>query len=135
MAHRELLQKKLNKITKELFKKAIMLCYNGGITTVAPLGFSGDTILLFGTVQDGRRSVVSIRNYCNDAEQLSTDAYGHFLFYGRFHISLGVDFVTEQYWNIFNLVKHKIETCIEPRPKFANLDIPPRTITTYPFIS
>jgi hypothetical protein len=114
----------LNKVTKKSFKEAIYFAYKGGITTVAPLGFSGDTIILYAKEGKGRVSQVSIRNYCCDAELLITDINGDFLFYGRFHLSIGLDFMVNQYWQIFKSVKHLIETEVKKRPDFANLEIP-----------
>lgn len=105
----QLKQSSLNKITKKLFKEALFLCYKDGITSVAPLGFSGDTILLHQLDQSGSRpSQVSIRNYCNNAELLITDSNGGFLFHGRFDINLGINFVVNQYWAIFKMMKPHI---------------------------
>lgn len=123
----------LNKVTKKLFKEAIYLAYKGGITSVAPLGFSGDTILLYAKNGESRKSQISIRNYGNDAELLITDNDGSFIFYGRFHISNGIGFVLDQYWNIFKSVRDKIETKIKERPDFANLEITNKAIPTIGF--
>lgn len=111
--NKQILKTSLDQITKETFKEAVFLCYKDGITSKAPLGWSGDSIVLFGTEEDGRKSLVSIRNYCGNAELLITDMDGYFLFYGRFSIDLGIEFVVDQYWQIFNLVKDKIETIVE----------------------
>lgn len=119
--NKELHKKNISEITEELFKEAIFLCYKGGITSRAPLGFSGDDILLLGKAEGGRKGLVSIRNYCGDAEMLITDMDGKFLFYGRYDIDLGVDFVVSQYWQMFNLIKDKINTVVEQKSKFKNL--------------
>lgn len=104
----------LQQITKKLFKEALFLCYKNGVTSIAPLGFSGDTVILHGSKNaiTSRVSQVSIRNYCNDAELLITDAKGNFLFYGRFDINLGVEFVINQYWAIFKKVKGQINSIL-----------------------
>lgn len=117
-------KKRLSEIKFDTFREAIYLCYKKGMTSSAPLGWSGDSILIFGSAgNEGRKSVVSVRNYCGDAELLITDTKGHFLFYGRFNVNLGLDFVVEQYWTIFNLVKHNIETEIKNISKFHNVQI------------
>lgn len=108
----ELLQSSVSKITKELIQQAVFLAYRDGITSKAPLGSAGDSVLLLGSASP-RSSYISIRNYCGDAELLITDTEGHFLFYGRFRIDLGLDFVVDQYWSIFKKVKSKITTNVE----------------------
>jgi hypothetical protein len=122
MYNNELHKTNLNDITKKTFREAIFLCYEGGITSIAPLAFSGDDILLFGSTQP-RKSVVSIRNYCGDAELLITDTEGKFLFYGRYCIDLGIENILNQYWKIFNLVKERIETKVIKTSDFENIKI------------
>lgn len=123
MYNKELLKEKLENITKQTFKDAIYLCYKDGITSIAPLGFSGDTIMLYGCECNGRSSVVSIRNYCGNAELLITDKKGSFLFYGRYDISIGIEFVLEQYWKIFLMMYDMIETNLENISEFKNVKI------------
>ena len=118
-----LIKNSLDKITRPLFKKAIFECYRKGITSTAPLGWSGDNILLYGNEEGHRVSVISIRNYCGSAELLITDKKGHFLFYGRYDVNLGLEFIAEQYYQIFRLVKHKIEAEIEQVSAFNNTPI------------
>lgn len=107
----------LDAVTPDLFREAILLAYSGGITSIAPLGRSGDTIILYDAPKgkkypDGnivtRPSQISVRNYCGDAELLITDEMGNFLFYGRYHINLGFDFVVDEYYRIFEKVKDRI---------------------------
>lgn len=95
--NKTLLKKDIDEITIQTFRDAVFLCYKVGITSIAPLGCSGDTILLHGDEENGRESVVSIRNYSGDAELLITDKQGKFLFYGIFSIDLNIDFVVNQY--------------------------------------
>jgi hypothetical protein len=121
--NRDLLKQGLSEIKKENFKQAIYYCYKDGITTLAPLGFSGDNILLFGEEQGGRKSVVSIRNYSGNAELLITDKKGNFLFYGRYDVNIGVDFIADQYWKIFLMVYDFIESEIEKVSEFANVKL------------
>jgi len=103
--NKELLQTDLESVTKDLMKQAFFLAMRDGVTSVAPLGFSGDTVMLYGTEQGGRKSSVSFRMYCDDVEMLITDIKGSFLFYGRYRKEIGVDTVLNEYWNMFNLVK------------------------------
>jgi len=125
MDNYSMIKENLYEITKETFKEAIFLAYKGGITSLAPLGFSGDTIILHGTKNEktSRVSQVSIRNYSGDAELLITDREGHFLFYGRFRVDLGLDFLVEQYWTIFNSVKMSILKVIERTSEFKDIEI------------
>lgn len=56
----------LNQITKELFKKAILLTLEIGTTRKAPLGSSGDTIILYDKIAEwdvSRASQISVRKY------------------------------------------------------------------------
>lgn len=117
----------LNEVTKDLFEKGIKLAMGMGITQVAPLGFSGDDVILFGTSGvevegEGwkRRSLIQIRNYCSTPELLITDKEGRFLFYGRFDVN-DYDFILDQFWNIFVLLKEKIESH-EEKLKKENID-------------
>lgn len=111
----------LKDIKRKHFKEAIFLAYKGGITSVAPLGFCGDTIMIHG---NDRKQQVSIRNYGNDAELLITNNKGHFLFYGRYHVNLGVEKISTLYFNIFKTVRQLMDTDELKRPDFANLSIP-----------
>lgn len=126
MENKEIEKEDISEITKETFKEAIYLAYRDGITSKAPLGFSGDTIIIHGDKNEttSRVSQVSVRNYCGDAELLITDQVGNFLFYGRFRIDLGVEYVVEQYWNIFNLVKDSIKDIVIRKSSFKNIQIP-----------
>lgn len=121
-----MVKQSLSEITKDAFKESIFLAYKGGVTSLAPLGFSGDTIIIHGTKTEkvSRVSQVSVRNYSGDAELLITDKVGHFLFHGRFRVDLGLDFVAEQYWQIFNKVKGDILNVVERTSEFKDIEIP-----------
>lgn len=114
-----IVKKSLDEITVDSFKEAIFESYKGGITFVAPLGFSGDTIMLHGK---DRVSQVSIRNYSGDAELLITDTLGNFIFYGRFHVSMGVEFLAAEYFRIFTKVKKQIDKELPFRPDFTKVE-------------
>lgn len=71
---------------------------------------SGDDIVLsgfHGTIDDKWRriSLVSLRKYGYDVELLITSKDGRFLFYGQFDNRLGLDTISEKYFEIYNLVK------------------------------
>lgn len=121
---------KISEINQDLFRESILKCYEDGITAIAPLGRCGETVVLFGSEGNGRCSLVSVRNYCGDPELLITDKKGRFLFYGRFHISMGLDFVAARYYQIFCMVEEFIEDEIPDRPSIANMSINERASDT-----
>lgn len=125
MAYTELKQDDICLITKQTFEKAIFLAYRDGITSLAPLGYSGESVILFGSQANGRQSLISIRNHSGNPELLITDTHGAFLFYGKYDINLGVDFISEQYWQIFNLMKDKVEKKLMKTSSFADIDFSP----------
>jgi len=105
-------KKKLELITKDDFYQAFREAYNGGLKNHAPLGSSGDTIILHDLKDDpdyegnaSRPAQVSLRRYNGDVELLITDIKGNFLFYGRYRISIDPMFIAEKYWEIFLDVK------------------------------
>ena len=89
-----------------------------GISSVAPLGFSGDTYYMFGKMIDAKESEdgkwhrvsqVTFRNYCGTLEMLITSKNGHFLIYNKLDC-LSYDEIIDEYYREFCLVKHLIET-------------------------
>lgn len=97
----------LNKITLQIMKKAIELTLHIGTTHKALLGSSGDTIILYQGFSEGdvsRPSQVSVRKYNDDVELLITNGSGEFLFYGKYAVDLGVDFITREYLRIFKKI-------------------------------
>lgn len=109
MAHNtEYLQTDIEAINTELFKRAILLAFEK-ITSHAPMGFSGDTVLLFG--QTGpRRSYIGIRNHSGTAELLITDTKGTFLTLVKLDTNLGVDHVAAIFYAMFLIVQPYILT-------------------------
>lgn len=129
--NKELHKENLEELTLDLFKQAFFLALRDGVTSVAPLGFSGDIILLYGINEfpgKGRVSQVSFRMYCEDVEMLITDIEGHFLFYGRLRKELGVEYVLNVYWNVFLGVKDSITTEVKRSEK--DLKISPNVTYT-----
>lgn len=122
-------RKRLKDITKTTFKQAIYLAYKDGITSRAPLGYRGDTIIIYQSPQpfsSMRSAEVSINNHNGDAKLLITDLNGSFIFYGGFDSDLGLEFVASQYWIIFNYVKDKIETVMPSVSRFTDMKIDKR---------
>ena len=108
--NKELIQTDLNNINLKLVKEAIALCFRDGITDKAPMGCAGDSVVLFGKESPTRVCLVSVRNHNHSPQLLITDKNGRFVFYGTFHIGLGVDFIAKQFMSIFKLVKFDIES-------------------------
>ena len=111
-----LVKEDINDITLEDFKSAMAICINKGVNHIAPLGCSGDTYYLHGKFipssesKDGywkRQSVVTVRNYCGSPELLISDKAGHTLYYGKYY-HMEFDEMANEYYRVFNLLKHKI---------------------------
>ena len=116
----------LDEITLDTIKEGIFEAYKGGITSVAPLGRSGDTIILYEGQREGdggRVSQVSLRNYCGDVELLITSKNGSFLFYGRYDCRMGLQFVAKEYFRMFRKVKSKILKDTGKRLNFQNVEV------------
>jgi hypothetical protein len=102
----------LDKITKKNFRAGIIHCIKGGLTSHAMLGSSGETYIMNGSKSSdvSRISQVSLRLYNKDVELLLTDTKGDFLFCGRYHLSHGIDFLTNEYYRIFKANLEWIKT-------------------------
>lgn len=131
--NKSMIKSSLDEITLETFREAIFLCYKDGITSVAPLGFSGDTVLVYAKDGVPRQSQISIRNYSNDAELLITDLKGGFVFYGRLSVSLGLEFIAFEYFRIFRKVKDRIPAILPARPDFSKCEIGDNAVPTIGF--
>lgn len=102
----------IDELTEDDFKVAIHVAYSGGITNIAPLGYSGDTLVLSvnGNIEGtSRPSKVSFRNFNGSVEALITSKDGAFLYHGRYDYRLGLEFSASEYWKAFNNVKHLID--------------------------
>lgn len=137
MYNTELKKISLKDVTKDTFRDAIFCAYRDGITSVAPLGYSGDDFVLFGKFnyhsKPSRVSLVTVRNHSGNAELLITDKMGKFLFYGKFSIDLGVEFVANQFYKIFLTVKDQILQTLESVSDFKNIKYSPTCTTTEGF--
>ncbi len=107
------MSKNIDEITIKDFQDAIELALSGGHNSIAPLGMSGDTILIHGTNKPKKYQQVSIRLYGGDPELLITNNDGEFLFYGQLDIRLGKRVVAKQWFKIFQLVKDQICTSFD----------------------
>lgn len=103
----------LSDITIKTFELGISAAFACGVTNRVPLGYSGDDILLFGSNQPRRKSVVSVRNHSGMAELLITDIGGHFLVLCKYNEALGYQVIAMQFMEAFELVKNFIESEIK----------------------
>lgn len=104
MAKNETL-KKTNKFDISIsdFEKAISLALRIGITSNAPLGCSGDDIIIYnesGTVS--RCNQISVRQHNNMMELLITSKEGSFLFYGKYSNSFNITYIACKFYEIYN---------------------------------
>lgn len=98
----------ISDISIKTFEEAVEACFSCGIKNYALLGYSGDDILLFGSVNGGRHSVVSVRNHSGMCELLITDVEGHFLYLGKYSPVLTHPVIAFQFMEAFDLVKNFI---------------------------
>lgn len=105
----ELWKKSLVSITKNAFKKAIVLAFKDGIESKALLGYSGKTIVLFGYHEHGRVNLITVRNHSGIAQLLITNSKGKFLFLGGFSEDLDYDMIAQKFYEIFKSVKKQIK--------------------------
>lgn len=103
--------KKFNlcEIKQQHFREAMFLAYACGVTSKAPMGYSGDEIVLFGLSRPSRVSLVSVRNHSGSPQLLITDRVGNFIFLGSFHLNMGIDYISRQFWLTFKMVYPEIE--------------------------
>jgi hypothetical protein len=118
--------KKLEEITLEDFQQFVKQSAEGKHTSVAPLGMAGDNLYLHKI--ENRVQEVSIRLYCGIPELLITNNSKGFLFYGRFDVRLGLDFLALQYFNIFELLKSQIPLDSSEPIKLNVIDSPHHTV-------
>lgn len=113
----------IDTLDESVFFNAIKDAIDGGVTSAAPLGYSGQDFLLHGKSFRGRESVVSIRMHSGTIELLVTDIRGRFLVYNRLNIDLPIGYIAKEHYRSFNLVKHIIKTKLKKTATSINLDI------------
>lgn len=97
---------KQNQVTTLELKSAIEKTVGTGFTSKAPLGSSGQTVLLYGA--KGRRSSISIRLHSSGVELLITNSCGDFLFYGKYHEKLGSDFISKRFKEVIDGIGYEL---------------------------
>lgn len=87
----------------EQFREAVEQVIASGLTSHAPLGSSGRDIKLQGERDPyiSRISEVSIRLHNSQVELLCTNCRGSFLYYGKWHKNLGVNFITKEHFRVY----------------------------------
>ncbi len=99
-------QEALNSISIKSFVDAIRSVDQGGLTSHAPLGASGDTVVIYScfdekTSRVSRDRQLSVRLYNHSFQMLLTDENGSFIFHGAFDKKLGVNYAAEKFFEIF----------------------------------
>jgi hypothetical protein len=121
-------KKDLENITKDDFQKLVKITLGDEVTTIAPLGYSGDTYILCENEDKpispydpkghvGRSSEVSFCNWSGHAEILITDLYGSFICHCQHAARLPIEFIVDSFWLQFNAVKHLIKESLPPLDK------------------
>jgi hypothetical protein len=103
----------IKEITLDTFKEAVYKAVTAHITSIAPLGYSSPTYLLYGNEGNERRCGVSVRNHSGVVSMLITDPKGSFIFHGGLNKSLPIDLIAKSLYADFKKVK-----------KFINRDLP-----------
>lgn len=97
----------IKQINRFILVKAIEQVQEVGLTSHAPLGSSGKTLIIFDrkkSKNDGRVSQISVRLYNHSTELLITNRHGSFLFYGKFDNDLGIQFIAQQFFLIIDSI-------------------------------
>ena len=98
----------LDEITYQTFKEAVTKLLTAPITSRAPLGYSSDTILLFGDDGNERRNGVSVRNHSGNISMLICNRDGRFIFHGGFSIHLPSLFTARELYKTFRKVRQHL---------------------------
>ncbi|RYF13888.1 MAG: hypothetical protein EOO42_18320 [Flavobacteriales bacterium] len=106
---KEMMVKSLDAITYKTFKEAVTKIVAAPITSRAPLGYSSDTTLLYGTGGEERRNGVSVRNHSGNLSMLICDRDGRFIFHGGFSIKLPAIFIARELFKTFKKVRKHLE--------------------------
>ena len=108
----------IKEITLETFKEAVYKAVTAHITSVAPLGYSSPTYLLYGNDGDERKCGVSVRNHSGVVSMLICDTQGHFIFHGGLNKALPINLIAKSLYADFKKVRKFIEL---PLPKNTDL--------------
>lgn len=107
----------VNEITKEDFREALETVLNGKVTTIAPLGFSGDQFYLYDNPtmkEDGIRKIswsgcVTIRTWSDMPELLIGNKAGRWLCHLKIDRIMGFDYILNEFHRQFENTKHLID--------------------------
>lgn len=99
----------LDEITLETFKEAVYKAVTSQITSIAPLGYSSPTFLIYGNEGNERRCGVSIRNHSGVVGMLITDPKGSFIYHGGINKALPIDLIAKRLYTNFRQVKKYIK--------------------------
>ncbi|NMB70171.1 hypothetical protein GYA27_03155 [candidate division WWE3 bacterium] len=124
----------LDEITKEYMGGVLTAAMNCGISSVAPLGFSGDDFYMYGKFinkdesESGswkRESVVSLRNYCNSPQLLITDKDGMFLVYSTYDglpFNDLLDMIYDDFIRVKKLINKKASATFKKQDKTDDVE-------------
>lgn len=102
--------KKLENITEQDFINCVNKVRNDNITNVAPLGFSGDDLILYENEEKplnkrgklvSRSSQLSFRKYCDECELLITDMVGNFLTHSKLNFVFSDEYIGKKFYELF----------------------------------
>jgi len=115
---------KNNQVTALELKKAIEKTVGNGYVNKAPLGSSGQTVLVYGEKE--RRSSISVRLHSSGVELLICNSSGNFLFYGKYHEKLGVEFISKRFEDIIHGVGYELihSGSVKPRNYIKSIIVP-----------
>lgn len=101
----------VNDITKDDFRQALETILNGKVTTLAPLGFSGDKLYLYDNRTKGvsHSGCVTMRTWSNMPELLIGNKAGRWLCHLKIDRIMGFDYILNEFHRQFENVKHLID--------------------------
>lgn len=111
------MKKNVDDITKDDFREALETILNGKVTTVAPLGFSGDSLYLYNNPtprENGEGNIswsgcVTMRTWCDIPVLLIGNKEGIWLCCLKINRVMGFDYILNEFHRAFENVKHLID--------------------------
>ena len=116
--------KELENISLNDFINYVKKVRNDEITSVAPLGFSGENYIVFENKNKSslRSCELSFRKYCNECELLITDYEGNFLTYSKLNFCFDDEFIGTNFYNLFLQLKPYMNKVIKKIDEPINFD-------------
>jgi hypothetical protein len=101
----------VNEITKLDFRDALEIVWNGKVTTIAPLGFSGDNLYLYNNKTEGKSwsGCVTMRTHSGMPELLIANKAGRWLSFMKVDPLMDFEYVLDEFYRQFENVKHLID--------------------------